>query len=118
MGDGRAGPAADMAGGVAVGGSTAGGGRRDSGGGVRGEGSGGAPAAPPLRFPPVRARREDVRLSTMLLRYETAQEHGALFTLWHARSVESIEDCRPPGIDGDAGERSQPEEAREGPPTQ
>ena len=52
---------------------------------MRGEGGGGAPAAPPLRLlrgggipglaPVVRARREDARLTTVFLRFENALEH-------------------------------------------
>src|SRR5207248_1978228 len=112
---GGAGAARDVAGGMAMGGAAAGGGRRSSGGGLRAVGSGGAPAAPLLQLPPVRARREQVRLATMFLHFDQPPFVHDGFILWHARSVQPIEDCRSPGVDGYSEEGGSDEQAGEGP---
>src|SRR5438045_7450436 len=115
LGIGGAGAARDVAGGVAMGGAAAGGGRRSSGGGLRAVGSGGAPAAPLLQLPPVRARREQVRLATMFLHFDQPPFVHDGFILWHARSVQPIEDCRSPGVDGHSEQGGSDERAGEGP---
>ena len=97
-----------------MGGAVAGGGGRGSCRGLRGEWSGGAPAAPPLPQSRVRARREELRECCVFLHFEEPGWIHDGIELWRARSVQPVEHRRSPGVHGHSGEGRRPEEAREG----
>src|SRR5438067_8208665 len=114
VGGGRAEARAVLGEGVADGGSTAGG---QHGGGVTdGEvvGGGGGRRAPPLLL---RARRASQRTAIVVFRLEDRFQHSLGFLpVEILRRSGPVEDRRAPGVDGDASESEQPEEAAEGTP--